>query len=104
MILLLVRSPSEALGVKTSMRDFGGNIIQTLTRGEANSLKMFGKSVPSKGGFPAGSAVKNPPGMRKPQEMEFQSLDQEDLLEEGMETHSSILAWRIPLKEEPGGL
>ena len=33
-----------------------------------------------------------------------QSLSQEDLLEEGMATHSSILAWEIPWIEEPGGL
>ena len=32
------------------------------------------------------------------------SLGWEDPLEEGMEIHSSILAWRIPLTEEPGGL
>ena len=32
------------------------------------------------------------------------SLGQEDPLEEGMATHSSILAWRIPWTEEPGGL
>ena len=32
------------------------------------------------------------------------SLDWEDLLEEGMATHSSILAWRIPWTEEPSGL
>ena len=32
------------------------------------------------------------------------SLGQEDALEEGMATHSSILAWRIPWTEEPGGL
>ena len=31
-------------------------------------------------------------------------LGREDPLEEGMETHSSILAWRIPWTEEPGGL
>ena len=31
-------------------------------------------------------------------------LDQEDPLKEGMATHSSILAWRIPWTEEPGGL
>ena len=36
--------------------------------------------------------------------MRVQSLSQEDPLEEGMETHSSILAWRIPCTEEPGGL
>ena len=33
-----------------------------------------------------------------------QSLGQEDALEKGMATHTSILAWRIPWKEEPGGL
>ena len=33
-----------------------------------------------------------------------QSLDQEDPLEKGMATHSSILAWEIPGTEEPGGL
>ena len=38
------------------------------------------------------------------QETLVQSLDQEDPLEEGMATHSSILAWRIPWTEEPGGL
>ena len=45
--------------------------------------------------------VKNPPIM---QETFFQSLGQEDPLEEGMEIHSSILAWGIPWTEEPGGL
>ena len=38
------------------------------------------------------------------QEMLVQSLSQEDPLEEEMATHSSILAWRIPQTEEPGGL
>ena len=45
--------------------------------------------------------VKNPPEM---QETQVQSLDQGDPLEEGMTTHSSILAWRIPWTEEAGGL
>ena len=36
--------------------------------------------------------------------MQVQSLDREDPLEEGMATHSSILVWRIPWTEEPGGL
>ena len=36
--------------------------------------------------------------------MRLGSLGQGDLLEEGMATHSSILAWRIPWTEEPGGL
>ena len=45
--------------------------------------------------------VKNLPAM---QETQVQSLGQEDPLEKGMATHSSILAWRIPWTEEPGGL
>ena len=52
-------------------------------------------------GFPRGSVVKNPPAM---QEMQVRSLGQEDPLEEGMATHSSILVWEIPGTEEPGGL
>ena len=38
------------------------------------------------------------------QETQVQSLGQEDPLEKGMATHSSILAWRIPWTDEPGGL
>ena len=38
------------------------------------------------------------------QEMLIQSLGQEDPLEKGMATRSSILAWEIPWTEEPGGL
>ena len=36
--------------------------------------------------------------------MWVRSLDRQDTLEKGMTTHSSILAWRIPWTEEPGGL
>ena len=46
-------------------------------------------------------SVKNLPAV---QEAWVQSLGQEDLLEEGLVTHSSILARRIPWTEEPGGL
>ena len=45
--------------------------------------------------------VKNPPAM---QETWVCSLGQENPLEKGMATHSSILAWRIPRTEEAGGL
>jgi len=45
--------------------------------------------------------VKNPPAMWKTW---IRSLGWEDLLEEGMATHSCFLAWRIPRTEEPGGL
>ena len=44
--------------------------------------------------------VKNPPAMR---ETWVRSLDWEAPLEKGMAIHSSILAWRIPWTEEPGG-
>ena len=55
-------------------------------------------------GFPGSTVVKNPPEMQELQETRVQSLGEEDPLEEGMATHSSILAWRIPRTEEPGGL
>ena len=42
--------------------------------------------------------------MVKNQEIQVQSLGWEDLLEKGMATQSSILAWRIPWAEELGGL
>ena len=45
--------------------------------------------------------VKNLPAM---QETKVQSQGQEDPLEKGMASHPSILDWRIPGKEEPGGL
>ena len=51
--------------------------------------------------FPGGSVVKNlPPKL----ETRVRSLGQEDPLEEGVATHSSIPAWRIPWTEERGGL
>ena len=42
--------------------------------------------------------------MQETEETQFWSLGGEDPLEEAMATHSSILAWRIPWTEEPGGL
>ena len=45
--------------------------------------------------------VKNLPAV---QETQYQSLGQEDALEKGMATHSSVLAWKIPWTEEPGEL
>ena len=48
--------------------------------------------------------VRNPPAVWETRETQVRSLGQEDLLEEEIETHSSILARKIPWKEEPGGL
>ena len=55
-------------------------------------------------GFPGGSVANILPAMQELQETWVQSLGQEDPLEEGMATHSSIVSWRIPWTEEPGGL
>jgi len=55
-------------------------------------------------GFPSGSAVKDPPAMQELQETQVHTLGGEDPLEEGVATHSNILAWRIPWTEEPGRL
>ena len=67
------------------------------------------------GGFPGGSAVKNQPAMQEMQEPWVQSMQEMqetwvqplgriDPLEEGVATQTSILAWRIPWTEDPGGL
>ena len=67
------------------------------------SLEKLG-FAPIFGDFPSSSAVKNPPAMQEPPETWVRSLGWEDSLEEGMTTHSSILAWRIPWTEESGML
>ena len=54
--------------------------------------------------FPADSVVKNLPANARVQETWVWYLGREDPLEEYTETHSSILAWRIPWTEEPGGI
>ena len=48
--------------------------------------------------------VKNLPATQEIKESQVQSLGWEDPLQEGMATHSSILAWRTPWTEEPGRL
>ena len=81
----------------------------------ADGVKVVNQLILKSGGCPGFSvgssviteaslvaqAVKNPPAM---QEIQGWSLNQEDPLEKGVATHSSILAWRIPWTEEPGRL
>ena len=55
-------------------------------------------------GCPCSLVIKNLPAVQETQERLVQSLNWEDPLEEGMATHSSILAWKTPWTEEPGGL
>ena len=67
---------------------------------------MFPSKVPVRQawGFLNGTVVANLPIMQKTQETQIWSLGQEDLLQEEMATHSSILSWEIPWTEESGGL
>ena len=55
----------------------------------------------SKGASPGSSVTKNLPAK---QEMQVSSLGQEDPLEKEIATHFSIIAWKFPWTEEPGGL
>ena len=54
-------------------------------------------------GFPGGASG-NESAMQEMLEMQVRYLAQEDPLERGKATHSSILVWKIPSTEEPGGL
>ena len=74
----------------------GGDKISIIKPGERGPAGHLDPRL-----LPSGSAVKNLPAV---QEMHVQSPGQEDPLEAGMATHSSILAWEIPWTEEPGGL
>ena len=61
---------------------------------------IFGGLSP---GFPVGAFGKEPTCQcRRHRRGQFDPLDREDPLEEGMATHSNILAWRIPWTEDPG--
>ena len=55
-------------------------------------------------GFPDGAVVRNLPADAADVRDSVQSLGQENLLKQEMATPSSILAWKIPWTEEPGGL
>ena len=64
-------------------------------------MSIFIKDLGQKGASLVAQTVKNLPTM---QETQVPSLGREDPLQKGMATHSSVLAWRIPWAEEPGGL
>ena len=81
----------------------------TCNAGDSGSTPGSGRSAGERLGYPlqcswaslVAQLVKNLPAM---QETWVRSLGWEDPLEKGKATHSSILAWRIPWTEEPGGL
>ena len=66
----------------------------------ASFLLAFGYIIM---GFQVAQWVKNLPAVQETQETWVRSLDQEDPLDEGTVTHSSILAWKTPRTEKPGG-
>ena len=68
------------------------------------SINFFNQGMVDLQYSPLAQQVKNLPAMQETQETQVLSLGQEDPLEEEMATHSSILAWEIPWKEEPGWL
>ena len=76
------------------------NSVKLISKNGSNSLPF---SVYASGSHVA-QWVKNPPAVQETQEMQVLALGQEDSLEEEMATFSSILAWRIPGREEPDGL
>ena len=65
---------------------------------------MFSLVIRLNLGFPGGTGGKEPACQGKSWSHGLDSLGQEDPLEEGMATHSTILVWRIPWTEEPRGL
>ena len=66
---------------------------------------VFPEPSASLAGFPGSSVIKRILLlMLETQEMPVQSLSREDALEEGMATHSSVLAWRVSWTDEPGRL
>ena len=77
------------------------SVLSTIQKEKKRAITVFIFFFFGDGGFPDGSVVKNLPAT---QEMWVQSVGRADPLEEGMAPHSSILAWRIPWTEEPGGL
>ena len=73
---------------------------EEIQNGRGRTCVCFIDNVSLVVGFPGGSVVKNlPAGI-----LQVGSLVREDLLEQEMATHSSILAWEIPCTEDPGGL
>ena len=77
---------------------------QLIVGGSAGSCPHFILLSGPRRGFPGGSVVRNPPVNAGDTEAQVRSLGQEDPLEKRMATHSSILAWRIPRTQKPGGL
>ena len=96
-------SPSTPVGQQQQRHHPFSRGLHALLKGYPKSC--CGLAIPGwVWGFPGGSVGKESGCDQEMQEAQVQSLGQEDPAEEGMAAHSSILAWRIPWTEEPGGL
>ena len=99
-LLMKVKEESEKVGFKTQHSE-----TKIMASGTITSWQIDGKTMETVRDFILGGVqkqtAKHLPTMR---ETQIQPVGGEDLLEKEMATHSSILAWRIPQTEEPGGL
>ena len=92
--------------MKLNLPEKSGQRYKTKTS-ELFSLKcwhIYGQLWSCGLGFPHGSVGKNQPAMYETQEMQVQSLDWEEALEEKMAIHSRTVAWKISWTKEPDGL
>ena len=94
------RSVCTRVGPVAQMRA-GGRVHSVFGRTSAVSRHLEKRSVFLD--FPGSAVVRNPPAKARDVRDAVQSLGQSDPPEEGMAAHSSVLAWRIPGTEEPGG-
>ena len=83
---------------------FGSKNYKELKRRKQVHKRIRESLIWSACGFPGGASSKEAARQCSRPETWLPSLGQEDSLKKGMATHSSILAWKIPWKEEPGGL
>ena len=105
-----LRNPQTMTGLQGSSRGPGPERALTSWRSrsptwrpcpEGSGQCPLGSQSPTPGASTVTQTVKNLPAM---QEIQVRPLSQEAPLEKGIATHSSILAWRTPWTEEPGGL
>ena len=82
------------------MTDLSGELVKFTNMGDFSLIGIFTPFT----GFPGKGILHPVKNLTTMQETQVQYLDREDPLEKEMATHSSILAWRIPWTEEPGGL
>ena len=97
---------SDIINISLFLEDFSKCLKSSISclDFKVKICKIFLDLCAKRMSFPGGTNSKEPACQCSRHETRVLSLDWEGILEEGMATHSSILAWRIPWIEEPGGL